>query len=157
MRRGFITLLILVLVCTGIGYIVYLLIFTPPKNFSKQLQDASASIPKYPNSQTWTFEPRRKICIIKNEPCSDSAVIDFSTTDQWASVYFFYKDNLKTFGWESKNTIVLSLPQTISFLNSFDCQAILEQYSSPLQISKKQAIPKYRFTISCVPQLDSKI
>ncbi len=157
MKHGFVTFFIFVLVCTGIGYVIHLLISTPPKNFSIEIQDASAAIPKYPGAESWTFEPRRKVCIIRNAPCSDSAVIDFTTTNHWPEVYFFYKDNLKTFGWETNSQVVLSLPQTILFANNFGCQALLEQHSPLLQISKKQEIPKYRFTVSCLPQSNSEI
>lgn len=151
MRHGFLSLLIFILICAGIAYAVYILIFGPPKNYSKQLQDAYVTLPKYPNAKTWTFEPRRKICILRNEPCGDSAVIDFATADQWRDVFLFYRDNLKSFGWQNNSTIVLSLPQTILFENRLGCKALLQPYSPQLQIQKKQQNPNFRFLLTCIP------
>lgn len=141
--------LILPVIVLGIfGAIIYYLFINYGKTPYPSTSQAARSIPKYPNAASWEIKDRRNFCFLTNDECSQPTIISFRTKDEWAQIYHYYLNNLTLSNWQTKSTIITSIPSSIGFSNNQNCKANLNVPWGILNF-KLNELHHYTFTISC--------
>jgi len=145
LQKGFIGSLIFIIVLALAGYFVY------SKSIaisSDKTQKATQSIPKYPNANSWEISSK-SFCLFNISTCKNPpAKIKFRSDQPWNTIYYFYKESMKHSGWSTSSLIVTSIPSSIVFTNTADCQADLHEVSD-LQLLKKEQAKSYLFSVFC--------
>ena len=144
MRKGFLSFLILLLICAGIVFAAYYYINQAPKNPSVKVQSKADIIPKYPNATEWKYFPRKNLCIVPDSPCTEYGEIIFTSKDSWSNVYGFYRKNLIGNGWDTNNTILSQIPATIVFFSEDKCEA---NFTDPSKPKSQETNNDKKFTI----------
>ncbi len=148
MRRGFVLPIIILLFVVGVTYFIYAKYSKSPNE--KTMQTAS-TIYKYPNSTSWEIKPHHNLCVNPKDSCVQPADIIFTTNNQWAEIYAYYKSYLIDYGWETNSTVYTSIPTGIVFEKE-DCKLFLQPAEGVNFLSDKAAKPPYKFTFSVTCQ-----
>ncbi|OGD93064.1 hypothetical protein A2697_02025 [Candidatus Curtissbacteria bacterium RIFCSPHIGHO2_01_FULL_41_44] len=138
-----------VVLCLVIGMIIFYLIPKDSITPNDKTQKTARLIPRYLNTESWSVTDDKTFCVLNIADCtSPSSKIKFSTADSWSSIYRFYRNNMKDYDWQTKSTVITSVPTTIIFTNGSNCQAVLKE-STGLFDKQQENLKDYLFSITC--------
>lgn len=147
-KNGFILPIVILTVFASIAYVAYTALAHYPPESTKKV---TMSIHKYPKSSSWEHKDRKTLCMPKYVSCTEDVHVSFTTTDNWSSVYGYYKSQMNADGWTTKGQILTSIPTSIVFVNPYECEVTLSKQKNKLfkQNSQEQSSNDYMFTVSC--------
>lgn len=115
LNKGFITQLILIAIFAASAVLINKLFSKEPNTLTAK---AVNSITKYPNSTNWQINSKPKLCIYYINQCQEApSTITFTSDNNWANIYTFYKNELGKYAWQTNSRIVTSIPSSIILKN----------------------------------------
>lgn len=146
-KNGFVITLIIILglITAGLyfGYTHY------SKEPSQKTQETTKMFLKYPNATSWLIVHKKSLCVFYFDGCTETpSTISFTTSDQWSTIYAYYRNSLEKFGWTTNTKVITSIPQQINFTGIFAssiCEAAL--------IKPNEGDKEYKFSITCFPKV----
>jgi len=145
LQKGFIGSLVIIIFLALAGFFIYSKSLAVS---SDKTQKAAQSIPKYPNANLWEIS-NKSFCLFNISTCKNSSTkIKFRSDQPWNTIYYFYRESMKHTGWSTNSLIVTSIPSSIVFANTADCQADLQEVSN-FQFFQKDQTKTYLFAVFC--------
>jgi|SRR3989344_78923 len=140
----------LIIFLTIVGIATYFIRSKYSISPNEQTQKTAKLIPVYQNSKSWEIKNQKTVCLLNFANCTNpSAKIAFFSVDNWPSIYQFYKSKMSEFDWQTNSQIVTSIPTSVVFENSSNCQAEVVQDQGGL-IKMKDDLKKYLITVTCI-------
>ena len=145
-KNGFVFAFIIILGLIAAG--IYYAFNYYSKEPSLKTQEITKSFPKYPNATSWLIVHRKSLCVYYFDGCLQTpSTISFTTSDQWSTIFGYYRDSLEKFNWTTNTKVITSIPQEINFSGHFsdaDCDAQLQK--------PKDGGNSYAVQITCYPK-----
>lgn len=152
-KNGFIWLIILIVLPLISFYLIKTNFSKLPNEKSKKL---ASTIYRYPNAKSWQTTNNSRICIFYVNKCKEApSVITFSSDDDWAIVYKFYRDNLISRGWQTASHIVTSIPSSLvigndAYFEDSICEAVVrENKNNYLGLIDAEETDSFTISVSC--------
>ena len=152
-RKGFIWLIILIVLPLISFYLIKTNFSKIPNEKSKKL---ASTIRPYSNAKSWQTTNNSRICIFYVNKCKKApSLITFSSDDEWAEVYKFYRDNLISKGWQTNSHIVTSIPSSLvigndTYFEDSVCEAVIrENKNNYLGLLDAEETDSFTISVSC--------
>ena len=144
--KGFIFLIIFLAIIGMATYFIKSKYSVAP---NEQTQKTTELIPVYPNAKSWEVKNQKTVCLLNFANCTNpSAKIKFSSSDNWPSIYQFYKSKMPEFDWKTNSQIVTSIPTSVVFENSTNCQAeVVQDHEGFIKVENN--LNMFLITITC--------
>ena len=152
-KKGFVWLIILILVPLISFYLIKTNFSKLPNEKSKKL---ASTIYRYPGSKSWQLTNNSRICIFYVNKCKEApSVITFSSDDEWATIYKFYRDNLTSKKWQTNSHRVTSIPSSLvigndTYFEDSICEAVVrENKNNYLGLLDAEETDSFTISVSC--------